>query len=51
MNALRNKVQLIGRLGKVPELITFDEGMVKCAFHMAPNESFCNGEGERVERT
>ena len=51
MNALRNKVQLIGRLGKDPELMSFDEGKVKCAFPLATNESFRNGEGERVERT
>ena len=51
MNALRNKVQLIGRLGKDPELMSFDEGKVKCAFPVATNESFRNGEGERVERT
>ncbi len=51
MNALRNKVQLIGRLGKDPELMSFEEGKVKCAFPVATNESFRNGEGERVERT
>lgn len=51
MNALRNKVQLIGRLGKDPELMSFEEGKVKCAFPEATNESFRNGEGERVERT
>ena len=26
MNALRNKVQLIGRLGQEPEIITFTNG-------------------------
>ena len=51
MNALRNKVQLIGRLGKDPELMSFEEGKVKGAFPVATNESFRNGEGERVERT
>ena len=51
MNALRNKVQLIERLGKDPELMSFDEGKVKCAFPVVTNESFRNGEGERVERT
>ena len=51
MNALRNKVQLIGRLGKDPDLISFDEGKVKCTFQVATNEVFRNGEGERVERT
>ena len=51
MNALRNKVQLIGRLGKDPELMSFDEGKTKCSFPVATNEIFRNGEGERVERT
>ena len=51
MNALRNKVQLIGRLGKDAETITFDDGKVKARFPVATNESFRNGEGERVERT
>jgi single-strand DNA-binding protein len=51
MNALRNKVQIIGRLGKDPELMSFDEGKTKCAFPVATNEIFRNGEGERVERT
>ena len=51
MNALRNKVQMIGRLGKDAEMITFDDGKVKARFPVATNESFRNGEGERVERT
>ena len=51
MNALRNKVQLIGRLGKAAETITFDDGKVKARFPVATNEHFRNGEGEKVERT
>ena len=51
MNALRNKVQLIGRLGKDAETITFDDGKVKARFPVATNEQFRNGEGEKVERT
>lgn len=51
MNALRNKVQLIGRLGKDPETFHFDEGKTKCVFPVATNETFRNGEGEKVERT
>ena len=31
--------------------MSFDEGKVKWAFPVATNESFRNGEGERVERT
>jgi single-strand DNA-binding protein len=51
MNALRNKVQLIGRLGKDAETITFDDGKVKARFPLATNEHFRNSEGEKVERT
>ena len=38
MNALRNKFQLIGRLGKDAETITFDDGKVKARFSLATNE-------------
>ena len=31
--------------------MSFEEGKVKCTFPVATNESFRNGEGERVERT
>ena len=51
MNALRNKVQLIGRLGKDAETITFDDSKVKARFPVATNVQFRNGEGEKVERT
>ena len=51
MNALRNKVQLIGRLGKDVEVMTFDDGKVKAHFPVATNEVFKNKEGEKVERT
>ena len=51
MNALRNKVQLIGRLGKDVEVMTFDDGKVKARFPVATNEVFKNKEGEKVERT
>jgi single-strand DNA-binding protein len=51
MNALRNKVQLIGRLGKDPETFHFDGGKTKCAFPIATNETFRGSDGEKVERT
>ena len=51
MNALRNKVQLIGRLGKDAEVVTFDDGKVKARFPVATNEVFKNQEGDKVERT
>ena len=51
MNALRNKVQLIGRLGKYPEPYVFDYGKVKVSFPMATNESFKGSCVENTERT
>lgn len=51
MNALRNKVQLIGRLGQDPKIITFDEGKSKVNFSVATNESYRDNEGDKVERT
>jgi len=51
MNALRDKVQLIGRLGKDAEIITLDDGKVKARFPLATNEHFRNSEGEKAERT
>jgi len=51
MNALRNKVQLIGRLGKDPELVQFEEGKTKASFPLATNEIYKNASGERMERT
>jgi single-strand DNA-binding protein len=51
MNALRNKVQLIGRLGKDPELVQFEEGKTKASFPLATNEVYKNASGDRMERT
>ena len=51
MNALRNKVQLIGRLGKDPESFVFDDGKMKVSFPVATNESYRGADGEKTERT
>lgn len=51
MNALRNKVQLIGRLGQDPKTINFDDGKSKVNFSIATNESYRNGEGDKIEKT
>jgi single-strand DNA-binding protein len=51
MNALRNKVQLIGRLGQDPKIITFDEGRSKVNFSVATNESYPDNDGDKAERT
>jgi single-strand DNA-binding protein len=51
MNALRNKVQLIGNLGGDPELKTYGEGKKLARFSMATNETYKNQEGEKVTET
>jgi len=50
MNALRNKVQLIGRLGQEPEIITFDDGKKIAKFSMATDDSYKDKDGNKVER-
>lgn len=51
MNVLRNKVQLIGRLGKDPDSFVFEDGKMKVKFPIATNESFKSSYGEKTERT
>lgn len=51
MNAMRNKVQLIGNVGNDPEIKTFDGGKKVVNFTLATNESYKNEKGEKVEQT
>jgi len=51
MNALRNKVQLIGNLGNDPEVINLEGGSKLAKFSMATNESYKNAKGEKVTDT
>ncbi|RYZ00405.1 MAG: single-stranded DNA-binding protein [Chitinophagaceae bacterium] len=51
MYALRNKVQLIGKLGRDPEIRLIEGGKKKASFSMATNESYRNAKGERVTET
>lgn len=46
MNALRNKVSLIGRLGAQPELVTLESGKTLARFSIATNERFKDKKGE-----
>jgi single-strand DNA-binding protein len=50
MNTLRNKVQLIGRLGQEPEILTFNDGNKMAKFSMATDDSYKDKEGTKVER-
>ncbi|MBS1950124.1 MAG: Single-stranded DNA-binding protein [Cytophagales bacterium] len=50
MKSLRNSVQLIGRLGKDPEVKTFGDKK-KAAFSIATSDSYKNTKGEKVEDT
>lgn len=45
-----NKVILVGRLGKDPEVKEFDNGSV-ANFTLATNERYTKRDGEKVERT
>ena len=51
MSALRNRVQLIGRLGQDPEIRTLEGGKRVARFSMATNENYRNAEGARIEET
>ena len=51
MNALRNKVQLIGRLGQYPEIRTLESGKKVAHFNLATNESYKNADGAKVDET
>lgn len=51
MNALRNKVQLIGNVGQTPEILTFESGKKMAKFSIATNETYKNAQGEKVTDT
>ncbi|MBN3583463.1 single-stranded DNA-binding protein [Algoriphagus aestuarii] len=51
MNTLRNKVQLIGRLGSKVEIKNLDGGKTLGKVAIATNEYYKNQKGERVEET
>lgn len=51
MYALKNKVQLIGNLGKAPEIINTENGKKLARFSIATNEKFRNTKGEKITQT
>ena len=51
MNALKNKVQLIGNLGNDPEIIIMENGSKLAKFSVATNETYNNAKAEKVTET
>ena len=51
MNALRNKVQLIGNLGMDPEVKALNGGKKLAKLRIATNETYKNAKGEKVTET
>ncbi len=51
MQNLRNRVQLIGRLGQDPEVRTLTSGKKLTTFSIATTDAYRNGSGEKVEET
>ena len=51
MNAMRNKVQLIGHLGQAPEIKSIAGGKKVAHLNVATNETYKNAKGEKVTDT
>lgn len=51
MNALKNKVTLIGRLGAKPEVMNFETGRALARFTLATNEGYKDRNGQWQDNT
>ena len=51
MNALRNKVQLIGNVGNDPEIKIFEGGRKLANLTIATRDNYKNEKGEKVKQT
>lgn len=51
MNAMKNRVQLIGNVGQDPEIKTLESGKKLAHLTVATNDSYRNDKGERLEQT
>jgi len=51
MKNLRNRVNLIGNLGKDPETKVFDSGKKMSKIVLATNDTYKNADGEKVEES
>lgn len=51
MNAMKNKVQLIGNVGQDPEIKNLEGGKKVAHMTIATNEIYYNDKGDKVEQT
>ncbi|MBK9328154.1 MAG: single-stranded DNA-binding protein [Sphingobacteriales bacterium] len=51
MSAIRNQVQLIGNLGKKPEIKTFGQDKKMATFSIATSDYYYDNKGERQQQT
>lgn len=51
MKNLRNRVQLIGRLGMDPELKTFEKGVQLVRMSIATDKSYKDNKGKKIDET
>lgn len=51
MYALKNRVQLIGKLGNAPEMKTLESGKKMARFSVATSENYRNARGEKITET
>ncbi|WP_343696037.1 single-stranded DNA-binding protein [Flavobacterium sp.] len=51
MNAMKNRVQLIGNVGNNPEIKTLESGKKLAHLTIATNDIYRNDKGEKVEQT
>jgi single-strand DNA-binding protein len=51
MNAMKNRVQLIGHVGQEPEVKTLDGGKKVANITIATNDYYINDKGEKIENT
>ena len=51
MNAMKNRVQLIGNVGNDPEIKTLENGRKLAHVTITTNEKYTNDKGEKVEQT
>lgn len=51
MSTLRNKVQLIGNVGREPEIVNLESGKKIAKFPIATNDYYKNGSGEKITDT